>query len=563
MELSELPFEILLQIADSLSTRDRLSCALTCMGWRYLFQSALWTSIRTNDFCNIKILIDIIKGSKNTFVSYGLWVYSLRIGHYYVESRASETQFSELVKCLPNLKHLDLDERSHIYFDTDTARSNKKLNSLKSLKIGYTTNKYIQPTKNVLKTINVCSMLQRLEIHRFRRGFRMDFSVDDFDNMHQKLQNLSSFGAEIYFNPDFPATLDKIPSTAPAFAITSVDINSKLYDSVIGQETTNDNNWNPLWLYYFGYKYPNLRSLKLHATDMRENIKYSNKRQTMISIFQSNPNAFRHLEAFSLTTDCFFEFTDLILWELFCASKVSLKHLAIDIAYGSYNYYSYPIDLNRIFQTFSETLESFSFTGWLKQQERNLCQHGLQSLTLQRCSVPAEIFNYLSFKCKSLDHMTLNTISTLEIGHLQYNISNQTINTTTCSVLTLLSQLYDAPSLNEKNKKQKTGMDSKYPIVARHNLKWFYKYWPLECYVDYNMGALKLSKEGTDTALEYYQKFHLNKASKVLKDNRFYYGHVPLVKRKCELNRGYAELRFGKIETPPVICPTKYYFSRE
>ncbi|OAD73245.1 hypothetical protein PHYBLDRAFT_168597 [Phycomyces blakesleeanus NRRL 1555(-)] len=160
----------------------------------------------------------------------------------------------------------------------------------------------------------------------------------------------------------------------------------------------------------------------------------------------------------------------------------------------------------------------------------------------------------IKFKQGRIIHIRI----TLEIGHLQYNISNQTINTTTCSVLTLLSQLYDAPSLNEKNKKQKTGMDSKYPIVARHNLKWFYKYWPLECYVDYNMGALKLSKEGTDTALEYYQKFHLNKASKVLKDNRFYYGHVPLVKRKCELNRGYAELRFGKIETSPVICPTKY-----
>ncbi|KAL0084702.1 hypothetical protein F4703DRAFT_1588105 [Phycomyces blakesleeanus] len=632
MKVSKLPFEILEQIAYNLSSKESLSCALTCKGWRYPFQKALWKNIQVYTYQGVQKFIQSIKASQGVSTSYHLAVDSLHIRPLCYKPDISDIDFSVLFKYLQNVKSLDLGNISYDYIYTNIKRSDKIWKSLESLKIQYGAVSETGPVKNFVEFINTCSMLQELEILQQGPGFLIEFSVDDFDNMHQNLQNLSSIKAGIYLAFDLSAKLSAIPNTAPAFTVTSLDINSKQYKS----QTRNWNNWNPLWLYYFGYKYPNLRSLKLEATDTWDNVRYLYQRQSIISLFQSNPKAFQHLEVFDFTTDRYFASSDLVLWELLCALRVPLKHLALDARQSGVFDMSYAMNVDKILQSFSETLESLSLTGFIYTDNEqnislelsyhcpfltNLCisgsmvilnldnllnkyeslkqlkfcggqlvttsntttgdskqqqkQHGLQILTLGVCSIAAEIFNYLSFRCRGMKHMTLNILwvqgfmcgengcilldmahtflKTLHIGQVRYGASNREYFAEHDIGLTLLSQLNSA-SLSDKTNEREEKIDPKYPIVARHSIDWLYTYGTFGNIGEYGQKTIKLSKKEADTALEYYQNFQSNTISSTLKEGSSYDEDTPEIGWKYELYKGHAEFIFGNVESIPVVC---------
>ncbi|KAL0085692.1 hypothetical protein J3Q64DRAFT_1835330 [Phycomyces blakesleeanus] len=637
MKVSELPFEILTQIADKLSTTDRLTCALTCKGWRYPFQKALWRDVLINSYYGMRPFIRSIKAYQNSSISYPLLVRSLRIHLYCHIPEIPDINCSDLYRYLPNLKHLDLGTISYKWLYTDITEADKIWKSLESLKIQYQGTSEEQPEKRFLRLINACSMLQELRIYEHGWGYRIELGVEDFDNLHQNLRHLSAIKAGICLEINFSVPLDRIPNTIPAFTVTSIDINSKQYENKTQTGNRNWNEWNPLWLYYFGYKYPNLRSLKLEVTDISGDPMTSDQRQTIISRLQSNPNAFQHLETFDLTTNRFFESSDFVLWEFLCPLRAPLKHLALNATQNDGVDYSHPIDVNRIFQSFSQTLESLSLTGFTYSYSAqittlelsddyplltNLCisgsnvslnlddlldkyvaleqlkfcggklfinpntiteelkhqhqqHHGLQTLTLEKSSAAAELFDHISFRCKSLKHMTLDNfcvtgfisektgcllldmkhtfLKTLHIGQVKYGTSYEEINEDDIS-LTLLSQLNDASSSEERIEKEKNEMDAKYSIVEFHHIDWLYSYEYYTYPGIYGQETKKLSKEETNIALEYYKNFQSNKIGQNPKDGSSCGRENPEVGWKYELYKGYGELRFGRIETAPVLC---------
>ncbi|KAL0085482.1 hypothetical protein J3Q64DRAFT_1743798 [Phycomyces blakesleeanus] len=640
MGVLELPYEVLTQIGDNLSTTDRLSCALTCKGWRYPFQDALWRNMPIYTYRRLKKIIETIIASQDVSTPCSLFVKSLRTCTSSYRSEFPDIEFSELFKYLPNLKRLDLGNRNYREIYTEITRSDKVWKTLESLKVKYSADTEMLPEKTIFEFINACSMLQKLEIHERGLGFYMELSVDDFDNMHLNLQNLSSIKAEIYLSCDFLYTLDTIPNTTPAFAVTALDINSKQYENHDGEFSRNWNEWNPLWLYYFGYKYPNLRSLRLEATSICGDEIDLDQRQTIISLFQSNPNAFQHLKTFSFTCDSYFRIADFVLWELFCALKVPLKSLTLDATYNNEVDDSNPMDINRILESFSETLKSLSLTGFTYNEKdrysilelssyypllTNLCisseelslnlgnlfdrcvalkqlkfcggdlvlnqkttieesaqqkqeqyyQHGLQILILHKCSLAAEVFNYLSFRCQSLKHMTLDTVlvkgslcektgcllldmshtflKTLKIGQLQYSVSNQEMYADYIC-LTLLSQLNDTPLSKGKSGKDKARIGSKYPTVEHHDIMWLFTYSYRTAFQKSALETKELLEDEVDIALEYYQDFQLNKIISTLMDKNSRVREQQLKYRTYELHKGYGKWNFGNIESGPFIC---------
>ncbi|KAL0073460.1 hypothetical protein J3Q64DRAFT_1826706 [Phycomyces blakesleeanus] len=609
MRSLELPFEILTQIADDLSTKDRLYCALTCKTWRYPFQSSLWKKIRFYSPDDVQTLINIVKASQNVQTPHGSCVHSLRIGCHYNATEISDINFSGLFRYLPNMKSLHLENISYDDIDTDITRSDKIWKSLENLKIHYKGTRQKKSAKPLFELINACVILQKLEISAGCNGYRMKFSVDDFESMHQHLQDLSAIKVDIYLSPDFSAILDNIPDITLAFSVTSVEINSKEYKYVDEYGSASRNNWNPLWLYYFSLKYPNLRSLKLNITDTCSTPINSDERQALITLFHSNPNAFQHLETFDLKTDRYFEHSDFILWELFCALKTPLKHLKLDTTkYGQVDP-SYPMNVNRILQSFSGTLESLSVKGFIynytnentilelssynplltdlcisgsnmslnlndildnfvslkqlkidggtflsnpyttngesnqrEQQEQKQKQHELQILTLKNCAVTAEIFNILSFRCRKLKHITLDTV-----------VINGYICKKTGCLLLDMSHIFLKTLRIGQNEREKKKINSEYPTVTSHAIDWIYAYEYFGKYGESYIQTTKLSDKGANIALEYYQNFQSNKTSQTLEDYSSYDNEDPDMDRKCELYKGYTELRFGKIEAVHVI----------
>ncbi|OAD81523.1 hypothetical protein PHYBLDRAFT_139065 [Phycomyces blakesleeanus NRRL 1555(-)] len=200
-------------------------------------------------------------------------------------------------------------------------------------------------------------MLRELEILKGPRNQCFEFCMDDFHNMHHNLKKLLSISVHIYPSYNFLPTLDTIPNTAPAFAVTTLNINWDQHSNIMdpGRKL-----WNPLWLYYFGYKYPNLRSLRLNTRISQTNTLITDKRGPKISLFQSNPNAFKHLETFDLTTDRYFTIFKFPLLRLFRELRFPLRHLILHSTQLSDINASCSIDVNEILESFSETLQSFS-----------------------------------------------------------------------------------------------------------------------------------------------------------------------------------------------------------
>ncbi|KAL0084548.1 hypothetical protein F4703DRAFT_1793916 [Phycomyces blakesleeanus] len=580
MTVYELPPEILTQIGDNLSTRDNLSCALTCKRWRSPFEKALWKNTRFYSYYDISKLTESVKVFQHLSLLQSLWVHSLSITRPFSGENLLYKEFYDLLKFFPNLKHLDVPLIFYRAIYTHKNSSDSVWKYLKSLKISYETSKALQSAETLLKVINMCSMLQELIILGRYQKLLIKFGVDDFDSMHQHLQDLSSIKADIDFNSDFSVTLYKIPNTIPAFTMTSLDICLREYDLKTKDEYQNQ--WNPLWLYYFGYKYPNLRSLKLEVLEIDNGPIDSDQRQRIISLFQSNPNAFRRLETFDLTTNEYFEFSDFILMDFIDELKAPLKHLKLRAKPAI-------LDVSRVSRPFSETLESLSFTGYTYGNyardstfELSYCYPLLTNLCISGRNVALNLSDLLD-KCVALKRLKLchgklvidsnmtnekskkqkaaawvayfNIKESLNICQVEYGASykeSQKYDT----YLTLVSQLNDAPSSDKKNERVKYEINSKFPVVASHNIDWIYTYLLSSSFTTYNVRTTKLSKRGASIAFEYYRNSWPKMYPRNLNSQLLYDKCSSYMTRACELQKGYGQFRFGKIEFVYIIGPS-------
>ncbi|KAL0085313.1 hypothetical protein J3Q64DRAFT_1860126 [Phycomyces blakesleeanus] len=384
--------------------------------------------------------------------------------------------------------------------------------SLEILGIEYGVHEEGQRPKNLVEFINACSMLQRLYLDNNKDGFRPEFGVGNFEKMYQNLQSLLSIKATLYLTPDFSATLDEIPNTKPAFALNATNIDSDPINS--------------------------------------------DQRQTVISLFRFNPNAFRHLKSFSLATDKHFEIFDFVLWKLLCPLGVSLKRLKLNANQDNGIYISGDnVDLliDDILDS-CPALKRLGFRGRAflikpnpTTEDLKLQQYGLQTLSLYRCTEFAKVLNYISLRCKRLRDMTLNNLwvlgfrcknpgdllidmsytllNTLEIGIVEYSTSSKQTGRDDAVSLILLSQPND-PRLSDENKeRKKTEIDPKSPLLASHHIYWLYTYEYEQITCRTGKKTIVLSEEKVDIILKYYQNVRLNTTSPNFKDDSSYDGY--------------------------------------
>ncbi|KAL0085478.1 hypothetical protein J3Q64DRAFT_1835107 [Phycomyces blakesleeanus] len=205
------------------------------------------------------------------------------------------------------------------------------------------------------------------------------------------------------------------------------------------------------------------------------------------------------------------------------ALRVSLKHLILDATYSNGLDDSDPIDSSSIIQSFSETLERLSATGFLYNNKNegvplelssyylfltnlSICgsnvSHNLNNL-LDRCAALEKLkfhggtlftnrymTNEDSKQKKSVNNMSLDTVfiegsicektgyllvdmshtflKTLNISKLRYGTSNQGMYQDVVISLTLLPQLNDNSLSDENNERKEKEMYSECPMVENH-----------------------------------------------------------------------------------------------
>ncbi|KAL0084496.1 hypothetical protein F4703DRAFT_1928722 [Phycomyces blakesleeanus] len=457
MTASELSSEILSQIAEYLSTKDRLSGSITCKTWRYPFQDSLWRDIQVDTRHPLKDINDRIKPYNNAYTPYGFMVHNLRFETYYEMIMVQQDDF---ISYLPELKHLDCKTCDGYYMKQFKTKSKKIWMSLESLKTDYHGPEMWSIIEPDIGVLIMCPMLQKLEFYKELYCSPKTFSLPDFDSIHQTLKQLSHFNASFRPDPDDSYTDDEIIDTPPAITMATLDI--MIYK------------FSPRWLYYVSYKYPNLRSLKLDISNSFHGWTDHTLMERIAYTYPCHAKGLQHLETLELTTPSISDWVPLVFWEFIDPLRSPLKNIKFKAAYPQddslFFAQLYATYIKRSLKSFSETLETLSIEGTaffdikygpplelssyapflkdlyikscgisinlenvldkcpalkrlryfggqllinsitINQDEKDQRHHGLEILELRRVVTSAEVFSRLSFRCRRLQYMNLSSL---------------------------------------------------------------------------------------------------------------------------------------------------------
>ncbi|KAL0077768.1 hypothetical protein F4703DRAFT_1881190 [Phycomyces blakesleeanus] len=476
---SRLPFEMLFQIADLLETKDKLSCALTCKNWRYPFQKSIWRNVRVETLLQFKAICNIIENPKRIPTPLGQSVLTLQISPNVSIPRIHQDVF---FKFLPNLKHLDLGRTRCEDIHKEMAKCNGTWKSLESLTIQITYNEIAKSTGKFIELLTNCHKLQKLRI--FKQGIYQPvvFNAKDFDNLHQKLQQLTSFDACISLSNDSETEQHIRLGTVPVLALTTLELRMC--------------EWNVLWAYHFAHKYPNLRFIRWNTINAQYYRISPNRTQRSPHILDFNTGVLQHLETFEFTTSDVLEMEHHAFWGFLCSLRIPIKNLKYETKSDKVNILFFKTIIKQFMEFFYETLETLSVKGdifyrsmlnsrleipsycpLLVDFEINSCnvaielrslldncvalkrlrfsngafvlysepmiirhtdlknhQHGLQTLELNQVSASFDMVNYISSRCKSLKYMSLESTCIsgffsgkdmsmfLEMSHISFKI---------------------------------------------------------------------------------------------------------------------------------------------
>ncbi|KAL0084503.1 hypothetical protein F4703DRAFT_1854570 [Phycomyces blakesleeanus] len=397
MLASQLPLDIILQIADLLLTKDKCSCSLTCKQWRDPFQKLLVKNIHVDSIKHLKTICNTNATSKTKSRSCGHLVHGLRIGGCFILPNVKQDVF---FRSLPNLKHLNLGNMRFQDINTKMTQSNNTWMSLESLKIKINNNEGLQGAPDLIKFLKTSRVLEKLEIFTKDREVIITFTENDFENLHQNLQHLSSIKACISLNFCASASQNTIPEITPALALTTLYLRL--------------DEWDPLFLYYFGFKYPNLHSLRLDFSISNYMCVDSGTLQRITPLFDSNPKALKYLETFELITRDASESAHMDIWQFFTSTKVPIKNFKYKTVYGDSASRDYKVLIERILRAFPKTLETLSILGRAscgsrstKMLEISLCPL-LVDLEINECSVCVDLNNLLD-SCIALRQLKLHS----------------------------------------------------------------------------------------------------------------------------------------------------------
>ncbi|KAL0086317.1 hypothetical protein J3Q64DRAFT_1739429, partial [Phycomyces blakesleeanus] len=626
---SQLPLEILLQIADILVTEDRLSCALTCKKWRYPFQETIWKDVIINSNTDYVNICNTLEGSKVGSSSHGQSVRSLSMSQICLIPNDGQ---DKLLKSLPNLKHLDLGRTRRKDINKRMTIHNDVWKSLESLKVQVTYSKTPDSTEQFIKLLENCSKLQSLEIFKSGVFQPVMFTQEDFDSLHQKVQLLSSFKACISLDRNLDPRQESMASNiVPIVGLTNLELQMC--------------EWSSLWAYYFGHKYPNLRYLSWSTVNAQYWLIAPHTTQPISEILDLNTNIFQHLETLEFVTADASERGHADFWDFFLPLSVPIKHLKYKTNCGNNVEMYFRTVIKRFLRSFSETLETITvegslfYTGGLtprlnlpsycpmlvdlevkscgvsidlnnlfdncvalerlkfysgellfhssllnREQRPNLeqrqkqreKQHGLRILELHEVAASADTFSDISFRCRRLEYMSLDT--TFICGTVPKRDPCLLLDMTYTSFKALHLAHVKFCSYYDNSLQQK--MSLSYLCLSQSNnpqsSEVSYGFQPLAVFhifpdgeydMDYTIGLKKLSKRQFGTTVEYFENRRFRRFGSELKPDRRSNRKICEEDRLLQenLSKGYVELRCNYVAkyTTPELAPSVKEFWKD
>ncbi|KAI9014459.1 hypothetical protein CLU79DRAFT_371389 [Phycomyces nitens] len=419
--------------------------------------------------------------------------------------------------------------------------------------------------------------------------------------LHRTVPRLTSLKLRAKFSIINVHAAPMISFTKPASHITALDIDIL--------------EWDYMWLYYFCYKYPNLRKLRWNV--MPNTNEWTSGNYSREELLSLSKEAFKHLETFEFYADESNHWMDTIFWELIYQNNVPIrhiKHISKSIYYGTF-YHS--IIIRRSICTFSKTLEKLFVEGSVHFKFHNILRtelsycprlvdlelkncgvyialddmldkftalrrfsfsngqlylssdrpedsigHGLHTVELNQVVANASVYNYLSFRCRGLEYMTLaqcricgsipdnsermlidmsyTTFKSLHLDEVKSYSSEQ--RTTKDTILNLLTISQSTRAIHSSKESE---IDDINPDVI--HISWYHFFWESDYTFDYIIKIRKMPMDERTTALKYYYDPKSRKARAFSDMERSVNGQVTREYWEQDLCRGYAEFRCSHI----------------
>ncbi|OAD73812.1 hypothetical protein PHYBLDRAFT_168242 [Phycomyces blakesleeanus NRRL 1555(-)] len=312
MLISDLPFEIILHLANFLPTKDRLTCTSVCRSWKVPLQESLW---RTVDICNktkLDAICDITSDQHDIFKINGHRVHTLRLADWLsVNDRQFYTiqnRFQYLNRLYVRIKVL-----GDIGFDDTTDwKLSRHLSQLEIYIEGLTP---VAKVNTLFKILSFSPSIIRLEYIKYYYPRGITYTLEDFEKLHTLLPQLQYLSLDAEFDIPFE-DLTKISTIMPVNDLTVV----KLRMTNLSLQS----------LYYFLHKYHKLRTLEL---DILSNSNRSHfDRNEILPMFSSLNSVFPYLEKIIIKGPTTSGFAFITLWKLIRQFDTPLKHLVYDIS---------------------------------------------------------------------------------------------------------------------------------------------------------------------------------------------------------------------------------------
>ncbi|KAI9023762.1 hypothetical protein CLU79DRAFT_748067 [Phycomyces nitens] len=310
--ISEIPFEILFNIASFLTTKDKLECTTVCSGWNEAFSESLWNTISINDHKNLIRMCKETEQENNVFKENGYRVRELSLSRWL---SVKGYQLEILQNHFQRIQSLHVPHGS-IRITEPIIPANWRLwSSLSRLKI-CVSGLGLQNTPNgFLEIISELPNLEYLEYIWSGWGESHVYTLQDIEAFHSFLPRLKYLSLNIVL-----ANLD--PGSVECFDAVKPAENLKVLKTRI-------NNMDLRWLAYFARKYPNIHTLEwtdhtdLPASDLVQ--------EEALQMFTGLQYAFPHLKKVVVYNLSPTNLTHMGFWDLFGRFDVPLKKLEYNL----------------------------------------------------------------------------------------------------------------------------------------------------------------------------------------------------------------------------------------
>ncbi|KAI9019545.1 hypothetical protein CLU79DRAFT_757746 [Phycomyces nitens] len=346
MLASDLPFEILSNIAGFLNVRNQRVCVLVCRSWQSPFEELLWKRF----FIKKQVRLDQVC-STPVYHKYSSYIQALYLCDFV---KVGDKDLQKLQQSFPLVQRLEMGH--HTLNACSFGKSDWKLwANLTLLTIDSSGLGFNGAKDKVLEIISCLPLLKELCINHSSRQKTIQFTMEDYESIHAFLPHLENISIYPLAKELTHKEQEKLEMIVAVKRIRS----ATLY---LG-------NRDLLWLYYYACKYPNLEEI-VWVLNCHYDSPLINRRPTE-TLLATLPPVFPNLRTETVRTIGPIDELYTTMQDLFCPYYIPVESLTYESARFSGSVDCLENNITYATRLYNSTIRKLCLKGCLPRSDLN------------------------------------------------------------------------------------------------------------------------------------------------------------------------------------------------